>query len=334
MTNRNTNREREVVVLAGGESDLTFEGISAQCEERVAELLAETCHWRLNGVGRPWKPGDFNILIFETTVGPGAELFVQFWSEPKEPVAWEVCSGQLNPAVRALIDDQAREKLRAFGFELREDSPNFRKVATIANIGDVRAAARQTLRIFVEALGYRGRTPLVARLSICTRAERQWAYTSLTPEDVQKMFWRAGCRASKAEGTDVPVLNVEHDGMKYNAIMYARLGEKNLYECVDLRVFLGRARRDDLVRLNGINTGYRAIKAWLDDDGEAWLVQSIGTRGGLTEAAFRVLVEQFERALHEKPIAQIAKSLESEADEATPEADAEEDDHPTAEVVH
>ncbi len=337
MKMRATNREREVVLLEGGDADLSLEDIVARCGQRVCELVEEACRWRRNVVGREgraWKPGDHNILVFETTAAVDAELFVQFWSEPLEPIEWQVCSGQGRPAVKALLGPQAEEELRALGFEPGADPPNYRKTVTIANTGDARAVARETLRVFVEALGYRGRTPLVARIGAGTRARRQWVHGALTPEDVQKMFRRAGCRAVRAEAPEVPVLNVEHHGLKYSAVMYARLADSNLYECVDLRVFLGHAHRSDLPRLNAVNTSYRNIKAWLDEDREAWLVQSIGTRGGLTEAAFRVLVEQFERALHDPAIAQLARSLEREGETAPQDPDAEEAKAAAGQTVH
>jgi hypothetical protein len=198
------------------------------------------------------------------------------------------------------------------GFEIGGAAQNFCKPVTIANVGDVHSAARETLRIFVEILGYRGRTPLVARISTNTRAERGYIYRSLTVEDVQKILWHAGCAAERAEGLNVPVLNIEHDGIKYGAILYGG-STGNLYECVDLRVYLGRARRSDLARLNAVNGSFRGVKAYIDDDGEAWLVQGISTAGGLTEDGVVALAEQFEQVLRDPRVTQLAGSLERDA---------------------
>jgi hypothetical protein len=320
MNKRGADGERDVVLLEAGDRDLSLDEIAARSEERVRQLVAQACRWRPNGHGRGWRPGDYNILIFETTVGVDAELYVQFWSEPKEPVEWEVSSGRANPRARPFVGEAAQAALGSFGFAIGGGAQNFRKQVTIANMGDVHAVARETLRLFVEALGYRGRTPLVARISINSRAEPRWVYRSVTPEDLQKMFWHAGRRAVKAEGLDIPVLNVEHDGQKYGAVLYGRAGGENLYERVDLRVFLGRARRSDLPRLNGVTGAFRGVKAYLDEDREAWLVQCLSFEGGATEDSFRAWVEHFERVLRDPGVAQFAKSLEREAREEKREA--------------
>ena len=122
--------EREDILVEGGDEDLSPDEIRARCETRVRTLIAETCRWRVRDHGRTWTPGDFRILIFETTVGRDAELYVQFWSEPRESVAWEVSSGHVNPAVRPFVAE-AQQTLGAFGFEIGGAARNYARTVTI-----------------------------------------------------------------------------------------------------------------------------------------------------------------------------------------------------------
>ena len=299
-----------MVLLEAGGVDLSFDEVAARCGSRLRDLLSETCRWAGGGHGRSWKPGDYAILIVETTAAVDAVLYVQFWSEPIEPVEWEVCSGRANPGALPFVGEHAQKTVRAFGFDRGGGAQNFRKQATFANSGDVQAAAHETLRIFVEALGYRGRTALVARIIRHTHAEAAWVYRSVSVDDVQKMLWHGQRSAQKAPAGKCPVLNVEHDGVKYAAVLFDGVGDGNRFECVDLRTCLGRIRRWGLASLNTINGRYRTLKAYMDEDRDACVVLTISFEGGLTEEAFRVQVDLFERVLRDPAFGRIARSIE------------------------
>ena len=301
--------EREEILVEGGGGNLPPEEVRARCETRVRALIAEACRWRVQDHGRTWTPGDYRILIFETTVALDAQLYVQFWSEPREAVAWEVSSGHANPAAQPFIKPEAHETLEGLGFQIGGGARNFATTVTIANLGDVHAVARQTLRIFCDALGYRGRTPLVARLTTSSRAEQAVVHHSFTLEDIQKILWRQGRRAQKVEGCGLPTISVAHDGTRYEVVLYGQVDGQNLYECIDLRVLLGTAGHTQLDAVNAINAEHRQVKVFVERGGNAWLVQAISTTGGITEDAFVVLVGQFECALADKGIVRLARQL-------------------------
>ena len=64
-------------------------------------------HVALEAIVRPWiraacswdslAIGDYRFVIFSMEVAPETGVYVQFWSEPMEPVVWEVSSGKWNP---------------------------------------------------------------------------------------------------------------------------------------------------------------------------------------------------------------------------------------------
>jgi Putative bacterial sensory transduction regulator len=326
--------EREVVLMEAGDRDLSAREIRTQCEARVAKLVAEACRWRSAGHGRDWMPGDYRILIFETTVALNAELYVQFWSEPREPVLWEVSSGHLNRGARRFIREETKKKIGALGFEIGGNAKNFRKEVTIGNTGDVRAVARETVKIFCEALGYRGRTPLVARVIKDTRAERGVVHRSLTPEDVQKIFWNHGYGAEKADGFETPVLHIEREGVAYEAVLYGGIEGQNLYQCVDLRVLLGEGAGAHLAAVNAINATHRDVKAFLDEDGRAWLVQSISTSGGITEDGFASACRQFEYVMGHRQAVRLARRLRREASVPRPDSAGRKRETSRSEVIH
>ena len=76
------DRAAEHLLVPAGRRTLTREALEARCLPRLARLLERTAIRHGEDHGRHWKPGDFDILLVETTVGSDAVLYVQFWSEP------------------------------------------------------------------------------------------------------------------------------------------------------------------------------------------------------------------------------------------------------------
>jgi hypothetical protein len=58
----------------------------------VAARIWETCSWP-DRMADGWKIGDYKFIVLSVSPDANTELYVQFWSEPRERVLVEVCSG-------------------------------------------------------------------------------------------------------------------------------------------------------------------------------------------------------------------------------------------------
>jgi hypothetical protein len=54
-----------------------------------------------------------------------ASLFVNPWSEPLEPVRWQVSSGRTHEPTRRWLGPDRADRIRVFGFEIGGDAEDF-----------------------------------------------------------------------------------------------------------------------------------------------------------------------------------------------------------------
>lgn len=57
-----------------------------------------------------WDLGDYNYLVVTIARDRRTSLYIQYWSEPHEPVSAEVCSGKWNPRALEFIRGGDRRK--------------------------------------------------------------------------------------------------------------------------------------------------------------------------------------------------------------------------------
>jgi hypothetical protein len=277
----------ERVLLAGGREQLTLAQIEKRCLARLARLVADTALWPSDGYRESWRVGDFNILIVETTVAPNAELYVQFWSEPNGPVDWEVSSGNWNPGARKYITKRTRARLGEMGFEIGGRTANFRKQATVANRGDATAVAREVLRVFHDALGYRGATPLVARFTRVERCGRAVVHTRFTETDVATLLQHLGYQTRVVRKGKRPILGGRQGDFQFVVALDVPSQNGGEFHCLDFVAAVGHitdgshaAWGEALNRLNGLS---RVARGWIDPTGNVCVGASLNGRGGLTE---------------------------------------------------
>jgi hypothetical protein len=94
----NTRRGIESVSVAKGESieRVVFRGSRRAMSRRDLHVALEPIFRRWIRAACSWDGlalGDYRFVIFSMTVAPDSDVYVQFWSEPMEPVVWEVSSG-------------------------------------------------------------------------------------------------------------------------------------------------------------------------------------------------------------------------------------------------
>ncbi len=334
--------EFERVLLPGGRERLTLSQIEKRCLARLTGLVAETAIWPSDGYRESWRVGDFNILIVETTVAPDAALYVQFWSEPNGPVDWEVSSGHCNPGARKYITKRTRARLGEMGFEIGGGAANFRKEAKVANRGDATAVARDLVRIFHDAFGYRGGTPLVAKVIRAGRCSRAVVHTKLTLHDATTLLQQLGYDTRVFKKGRRPVVGGRFQDFQFAVVLDAPAKHQGEFHCLDFIASVGQitdrshaAWGEALNRLNGLS---RVVRGWIDDSGNVCVGASLSLMNGATEDEIGHTVASFYRAATElrggPPKPRRGKTKEpSEADDSPLRE--EEDDTPKARpVVH
>ena len=294
---------RELVLFEGGREKLTLAGLEKRCLARVATLVAEAATWPLDGYRNSWRIGDFNILIFETTVAPNAELYVQFWSEPNGPVDWEVSSGHLNTPLRKFIGKRARTRLGEMGFKIGGGAGNFGTNVSVGNVGDAAAVARQVLRIFHDALGYRGATPLVARAIRGSRCGRAVVQTRLTLNDTTTLLQQLGYDTRIFKKGRRPVVGGRLQDFQFAVALDVPGRNGGEFRCLDFITSVGRitdgshaAWGEALNRLNGVS---RVARGWIDDGGNICVGTSLSLANGMTEDEIGHAIASWHRAAAE-----------------------------------
>ncbi len=277
----------ERVLFAGGQQQLTLAQLEKRCLARLTRLVAATVIWPLDGYRSSWRIGDFNILIIETTVAPKAELYVQFWSEPNGPADWEVSSGHLNPALRKFIGKRARRRLGEMGFTVGGAANNSGRNVPVDNSGDALAVAREVLRIVHDAFGYRGVTPLVARVIRGSRTGRAVVHTTFTLRDTTTLLQCLGYDTKIFRKGRRPVVGGRPQDFQFAVVLDAPAQHTGAFHCLDFITSVGRitdgshaAWGDAINRLNGLS---RVARGWIDDGGNICVGASLSLMHGVTE---------------------------------------------------
>ncbi len=293
----------ERVLIAGHAGAMTPAQVEKRCLARLTGLIQETAAWAPGGFRESWRLGDFNILIVETTVAPGAELYVQFWSEPNDVVAWEVSSGHLNPPLRKFVTARARAALGEMGFAVGGAAKNFGKTVSIANRGDAAAAARDTLRILHGAFGYRGLTPLVARVIQSGRSRRAVVYTRFSEGTTVTLLQELGFQTNVFRSGKRPVIGGRYAEVQFVVLPGCPIERTREFHCLDFVASVGHitdgshaAWGEALNRLNGLS---RVARGWIDEDGNVCVGMSLNGEPGVTEDQVRFDVSTWFRAAAE-----------------------------------
>ena len=193
-------------------------------------MHAAACVWE-DG----WQIGDFRFLIFSITVAPRTDVYVQFWSEPAEPVSWEVSSGKWNPPADEWLAGERAERIAAFGFEIAGRAENFQREVTIESLDDAKGVARTVIDILYAAFDYRGLSDLNVQIEHQSRSEMKRVLESFTPEDVMKVFTAHGYSlVSDNKDEDLPVLQVRTRGVVTTVAFTDRIPDQHLFETVAL----------------------------------------------------------------------------------------------------
>ena len=278
-TERNRT-EREVILEPRTKPLASLGELTEACLPTLTARLWATCCWPATMAGA-WKIGDHNFLIAEVCPDPETCLYVQFWSEPHEPVVAEVCSGEWNPGAVQYIRQHERDGLGALGYMEGGRAHNFRKELPIRTSAEAETVAREVLDIFFEVFGYRGQWPLELTWHRGERAGHAPVYSSVTPADFVKLAAHLGFESEVGAGRE-PVVPMRHGKRPFLASFSGRIGDESLYSIVVLEAALTSPGVLDDASIERINDTLRFAR--LSRAGEQAFVLSMPLRldGGVT----------------------------------------------------
>jgi hypothetical protein len=292
MTMGSTKREEEILASQGLDEDEDDDSIAleaavdtldAMCDRllpTVAARVWSTCCWATR-MGNSWRIGDYSFLVVSIEPEPGTELYLQFWSEPKEQVLFEVCSGEWSPPSVKYVQKPQRDLLRSFGFAQGGRANNFRKVVSISSVAEAEHAAREVLRILFECFDYRGQWPLEFKGTRARRAEQEYVHVSLTPDDFAKLVAEEGYDATVTTADGGPLVVLDRDGRRFTARFDGKVADNNLYTAVLLDSFVTAVATD--AALMKLNARFPGITVQMYGDRNVRLSMPLFIGGGVTQ---------------------------------------------------
>jgi hypothetical protein len=218
-------------ILRARKRPLSRAALHERAHEAVTDLIWATSRW-----GRStWTLGDYRFLVFSTSPSDKVQLYVQFWSEPQEPVLWEVSSGRWNPPADKVMAGAPTKYVKDLGFEIGGQAKNFQREIWIRRRRDAAQAARVVLDIFYDAFGYRGLTTLQGEIGSHSRGELQRVHHSFTPEDLCKTATRLGWLPQLHENADDDdgdpvVIDLHRGGGRAQIVLSGRVPRQRLYQ--------------------------------------------------------------------------------------------------------
>ncbi len=272
--------EREVILEPRREPLASLEALTEACLPTLTARLWATCCWSATMTGA-WKLGDHNFLIAEVRPDPATCLYVQFWSEPLEPVDAEVCSGEWNPGAVKYIRQQQRERIQALGYTVGGQAHNFQKELQIETSAEAETVAREVLRIFFEVFDYRGHWPLELEWHQGERAGHTPVYSSVTPDDFAKLAAHLGFEID-AHSRRQPVVHLRRGKKQFLAGLGNRIPDGNLYSTVVLQAPLTSPRAIDHAMVERINDTLRFAHVSRADQQALLLSMPLRLDGGVT----------------------------------------------------
>jgi hypothetical protein len=203
------------VLLPASRRPLTRPQLRAVLDRKVREILRRTCLWDDDGV-----VGDHRFCTFSYDPVDGVQVYMQFWSEPGEPVLWEVSSGNWHVPTKAYMRGERSRRVKDAGFRLGGQARNFQRDVPVEREDDIRTVSRQVVDLLYDAFGYRGEQPLHVQAIADTRAPRVPVYAAITEDDLASILERAGytCEPGEPANRMAPVL-VTSRGLRFTVVL-------------------------------------------------------------------------------------------------------------------
>lgn len=279
------------VLMPAQRRDLSLDDLLKALRQPLAQVLRSACVW--TRPGRTWEIGDYNFVVLSTRPAPDVTIFVQWWSEPLEPVVAEVCSGSRNEAIRRYLGVTGRRALKALGYGFSKGSPNLRKLWHVKGASDVTGMAREALAVLHDVFGYRGRTSLELHIVRDGRSRRESVHDAVTPEDIARLVMSGGDLAEvKVSEHGQPVVFASGE-TPWLVHLPWHAGPGNLYAGLHFYRLIPRPPVVDADVVNRLNGGLLFGKLVVDEDGDLALTFDARIDGGVTTEWLVRLVAQW-----------------------------------------
>jgi hypothetical protein len=274
-------------LLGAAPAARTAAAIVDACNETVTRHLRAVCLWPEETRGVSWSTGDYSFYILSFANANGAEVFVQFWSEPGGKILFEVSSGEWTPPADRFLTDQQREGLRDHGFEIGA-SRNFTKTVGAAEPPQVVALAREALAVLCRILGYDGTVPLTFRLHLGSRTHVRRVFTHLSPDTLGQLLCEWGFPAPMRAAGEEPVLRCWIDGQPFRIALSGHEGNPpGEYGMINLHAWFDPQGASALELANAVNEHFALMQAYATQEGKLVAEAQILLSGGIAEDNLR-----------------------------------------------
>lgn len=281
--NKRDDTRREVLLDVRHEPIMSIDALVEQCHRALSAHLWMTCCWSKSGSN--WKVGDYNYLVVSVEPDEDTSLYVQFWSEPREGVLAEICSGEWCPGAIRYIGPAQRNALEARGYVRGGRAGNFQRKLVIDSAAAAEDAALDVLQVFFEVFGYRRQWRLKIERHRGERADHRPVYMNVTPDDFAKAAARVGFEVTVTNNGDTPPLVALTQGRReFQAVMEWRVRKQNLFSLVVLQADLTLAPPVSDEAISRVNSRFRLVKVTRTDARTVRLRMPLSLEGGVTEA--------------------------------------------------
>jgi hypothetical protein len=192
--------------------------LAAACGADVAAALWGTCAWGAADVG------EYRFLIFDVAPDEETSLYIQFWSEPGDPLLCEVSSGHRNAGAVKFIRDKERAALEALGYAEGGEAGNFRKRVPVGSPREADELMREVLGIVFRVFKYRGQWPFTMTRHAGSRTIERPILESITPADLVRCAERVGYTATYGSRDRAPAVMLTRD-TRGSVALLRRLGD-------------------------------------------------------------------------------------------------------------
>jgi hypothetical protein len=180
----------------------------------LAQQVSVVCTWPDDYASRIDVVGAYRFLIVEFAPQDEVTLYLQLWSEPGDPVQFEVSSGHGHAPTSNYLTPQMRDALLGRGFEIGGAAKNFRKEVVAGGHETLQTLSRELLTIAIDVLGYDGSVALTYRLHQDSRLEHGRVFRGIQPHDFRRLLARWGIAAAfTPDGR--PVLDARSAGLRF-----------------------------------------------------------------------------------------------------------------------
>ena len=221
------NRDEEVdaTLFPGRKKPMSRVELMRALAPAFANWIKATCLWDDTAA-----IGDYRFGILAAKVAPRVHVYVQFWSEPGEPVLWEVSSGHWNPPTDKWLAGERSKRIQAMGFEIGGQAENFHREVVVQTAAEATRIARSVVDIFYNGFDYRGLSPIEAHLSYESRGEPALTYDNFSPEDLIKILEACDFRITAMDGDDdAPIIRAARRGIETTITCVERVDDEHLY---------------------------------------------------------------------------------------------------------